>query len=41
MDEASPSAIEGQVLELLARCLSPGKDKGRIPPLWLRQAEES
>ena len=41
MDEASPLAVEGLVLELLAavsRCQA--KLKGRIPPRWLGQAEE-
>jgi AraC family transcriptional regulator len=42
MDEASPLAIEGQVLELLAAMSRRQvKIKGRrIPPRWLSQAEE-
>ena len=41
MDEASPLAIEGHVLELLA-LMSRRQEKfsGRIPPRWLSQAEE-
>jgi len=39
--KASPLAIEGQVLELLAAMSRRQvKIKGRIPPRWLRQAEE-
>ncbi|HYV05791.1 MAG TPA: AraC family transcriptional regulator [Blastocatellia bacterium] len=41
MDEASPLAIEGHVLEMLAAMSRRQvKSKGRIPPRWLRQAEE-
>ena len=41
MDEASPLAIEGQVLELLAAMSRRQvKIKGRIPPRWLSEAEE-
>lgn len=41
MDDASPLAIEGQVLELLAALSRRQvKIKGGIPPRWLRQAEE-
>ena len=41
MDEASPLAIEGHVLELLAAMSRRQPNtKDRVPPRWLRQAEE-
>ena len=41
MDEVSPLAIEGLVLELLAEMSrSQVKTKKRLPPLWLGRAEE-
>ena len=41
LDEASPLAIEGQVLELLAAMSRRQvKTNRRIPPRWLSQAEE-